>query len=375
MARVIAAGTYDPGFSHNRKLIALLEAAGHEVATCQVDLWGDDRHEIPGRRKARVLAAAVLAYPRLVWRFMRMKRGDAVLVLYPGTFDMIVLAPLARLRRMPVLFNAFISLYDTVVNDRKLASATSILGRTLRFVDRWSLRRAARVLADTPSHADYFAELAGIPRDRIGVVWVGAWDTIFKPRPDVAVDPTRVLFYGTFIALHGLETIVQAAKLVEADGISVRIIGHGQEQPLFDRLLRELEPANVEAIERVPLEDLPAEIAAATVCLGIFGTTSKAQRVVPHKVFECAAVGRPIITGDTAGMRTAFADDEVMKIPTGDPQALADAIRELMAQPDRRDALAAAGHERYLQAFSEGALAQLMDRELATMLAGERTAP
>lgn len=373
MARVIAAGTYDPTFSHNRKLMALLEAAGHEVVSCQVDLWGDQRHEIPQQRKADVLVRAVLAYPRLIWRFMRIRRADAVLVMHPGWFDMLVLAPIARLRRMPVLFNAFISLYDTVVNDRKLVSAHSVLGKALRLVDRWSLRLASRVLADTPCHADYFAELAQIPPERIGVVWVGAWDRIFTPRPDAPSEPPRVLFYGTFIALHGLETIIRAAKLVEADGITVRIIGDGQERPLVDRLLDELAPTNVEVIQRVPLEQLPDEIAAATICLGVFGTSDKAHRVVPHKVFECAAVGRPIITGDTEGVRTAFDENEVMLTPPGDATALAEAIRSLMAQPDLRDHLSRACHERYVRMFSFDVLTKLLDQELETMLGSERT--
>lgn len=375
MARVIAAGTYDPGFSHNRKLIALLEAAGHEVATCQVDLWGDKRHEIVKQRKADVLVRAALAYPRLIWRFLRIRRGDAVIVMHPGWFDMIVLAPLARLRRMPMLFNAFISLYDTVVSDRKLVSPTSLLGKLLRVVDRLSLRLASRVLADTPCHAEYFVELAGIPRERIGVVWVGAWDQIFTPRPEVEHEPPRVLFYGTFIALHGLETIIRAAKLVEADGITVRIIGSGQEQPAFDRVMHELAPTNVETIASVPLEQLPDEIANATICLGIFGTSDKARRVVPHKVFECAAVGRPIITADTEGMRTAFDENEVMMVPPGDATALAAAIRSLTAQPELRHRLGRACHERYVRSFSVDVLTKVLDGELETMLGGRRTAP
>jgi glycosyltransferase involved in cell wall biosynthesis len=295
--------------------------------------------------------------------------------MHPGWFDMIVLAPLAKVRRMPVLFNAFISLYDTVVDDRKLASPNSLLGRSLRVVDRWSLRLASRVLADTPCHADYFVELAGIPRDRIGVVWVGAWDRIFAPRPNAENDAVRVLFYGTFIALHGLETIIRAAKLVEGDGIAVRIIGHGQEQPLVDRLLHELAPANVETIESVPLEQLPNEIAAATICLGVFGTSDKARRVVPHKVFECAAVGRPIITGDNEGIRTAFDESEVVLVPPGDATALAEAIRALIVQPGLRAKLGSACHERYVRMFSTDALTKLVDRELETMLGAGRTAP
>ena len=43
----------------------------------------------------------------------------------------------------------------------------------------------------------------------------------------------------------------------------------------------------------MPLEDLHGEICAAGICLGIFGTSAKADRVVPFKVFECLAMGRP----------------------------------------------------------------------------------
>ena len=56
--------------------------------------------------------------------------------MYPGWFDVLLLAVLARVRRMPVVFDIFISLYDTVVSDRELAAPRSVLGRTCRLVDR-----------------------------------------------------------------------------------------------------------------------------------------------------------------------------------------------------------------------------------------------
>jgi glycosyltransferase involved in cell wall biosynthesis len=374
MARVIYAGTFDPAFARNRRLRVLLERGGHDVATCQVDVWGGDRYEIPNQRKLKVLMRALLAYPRLVARFLRTPRADLVLVGYPGWVDMIVLAPLARLRRMPVVFDPFISVYDTVVEDRKLVSPRSMLGRMCKLLDRLSLRRARRVLADTPSHADYYAELAHIPRDRIGVVWLGAQDDVFGPRPDVAVQPRRVLFHGTFIGLQGIETIIRAAKLLEPDGIELRVVGSGQEQTTVDRLMTELQPANVEMVGRVPLEQVPAEIAAATVCLGIFGTSNKAHRVVPNKVFECAAVGRPVVTGDTPAIRSAFSDHELAMVPTGDPDALAAEIRRLLADNEAREKLALAAHERYVASFATEPLTRLLDSELRAALTPARLA-
>ncbi len=364
MARVIIAGTFDPAFARNKKLVRLLELGGHDLEICQVDAWGGKRYEIPNQRKLAVAANALAAYPKLVWRFVRVPRGDVVIVGYPGWFDMIVLALPARLRRMPVLFDVFISLYDTVVSDRKLASSTSLIGRVCLLVDKWSLKLARRVLADTPSHADFFARLADIPSDRIGVVWLGAQDDVFGPHPEVTPTDRRVVFHGTFIALQGIETIIRAAKLLESDGIAVRVIGSGQDQDKVDRLLRELEPANVELTGLLPLEEIPLQIAEATVCLGIFGESGKAHRVVPNKLYECLAVGRPVVTADTEGARSAFTTGEVAMV-AAEPEALAAELRRLVADSAARELLAREGHCRYVAQYSEGPLSRLLNTQLA----------
>jgi glycosyltransferase involved in cell wall biosynthesis len=362
--KVIFAGTYDAAFNRNKRLQALLEEQGHEVVACNVELWGSTRYDIMGERKVQMLTRGLIAYPKLIWRFLRMKRADAVFAMYPGWFDMVVLAPLAKLRRMPIVFDPFISLYDTAVADRKVAGEGSLLGRISKLVDRLSMRWATRVLADTPEHAAYYTQLTGVAPADTGVVWLGAQDDVFGPRPDVQPVENRVLFHGTFIGLQGIETILRAAKLLEPDGIPVRIVGSGQEQPMVDALMEELQPSNVELVGRVPLEQVVDEIAAASVCLGIFGTSQKAGRVVPNKVFECTAVGRPVITADTPALRGAFSGTELALVPAGDPEALANEIRRLLADPDTREKMAAAAHERYVENFSTVPLSRLLDEQL-----------
>lgn len=372
VARVIVVGTYDPEFGRNRRMFGLLETLGHEVARCHVDLWRGPRYQITRRSLAALLAAAVPAYARLVYRFLRTARGDVVLVLYPGWFDVIVLAPLARIRRMPILLDVYISVSDTVVSDRGLARPESLFGRLLVRIDRASMRRARRVLADTPAHAAFYADLGDIPRDRIGVVWVGADDDVFRPRPEIEPACNRVLFYGTFIHLHGIDVIVHAAKLLDDDDVEIRIVGTGQEAERVDALIRALQPRNVRRIESMPLDQLAAEIAGATVCLGIFGSSAKAGRVVANKVFECVAVGRPVITADTEGVRAFFGPDEVAMVPAGDPEALAAEIRRLLADPQGREAMAQAAHARYVDQYSGRQLARAFDAQLMATVASAR---
>lgn len=372
MTRILVAGTYDPDFNRNRRLLTLLESAGHDVVRCHAELWRGPRYEIPNRQLVKTLYGAVVAYARVVWRFLHAPRGDLVLVLYPGWFDVVVLAPLARLRRMPMLFDVFISVSDTVVSDRGLIAPGSLLARLLVLTDRVSLRAVRRVIADTPVDADFYADLARIPRERVGVVWVGADDEVFRPRPSIVVQPSRVLFYGTFIRLHGIEYIVRAAKLLEDDDVEFRIIGTGQEEARVAALLAELRPGNVVRIEGVSREELADEIAAATICLGIFGTSAKAGRVVPNKIFECTSVGRPVITADTAGIRSAFADGEISMIAPGNSEALANEIRRLLAQPASRERMALAGHARYCLDYTSELIAGELEAQLKATMAPRR---
>jgi glycosyltransferase involved in cell wall biosynthesis len=362
VARILFAGTYDAAFNRNLRLQALLERAGHEVVPCNVPLWGSTRFDIMGERMISVLFKGAVAYPRLIWRFVRAPRVDAVFAMYPGWFDVLVLAPLARLRGLPLVFDPFISLYDTAVVDRKVVSRSSMLARISRSVDRLSMRMATLVIADTPQHADFYSDLTGVPANRVAVLWLGAQDHLFAPRPEIRPVPNRVLFYGTFIPLQGVDTILKAAQLLELDDVSVRIVGGGQEQRAVEKLLSELRLTNVELVGSLPVDRLAEEIASATICLGIFGTSDKAGRVVPNKVFECAAVGRPIVTAGSEAVRGAFPTDSLAFVPPGNPEALASMIRELLREPDRCARMARSAHEHYVATYSADPLSTLLDK-------------
>ena len=84
----------------------------------------------------------------------------------------------------------------------------------------------------------------------------------------------------------------------------------------------------------MPSEELPELVASQHVCLGIFGTTEKAQRVVPTKVYQGLAVGNVVVTSDTPPQRRALGDDAIF-VPPGDAAALAERLRELADDPPR----------------------------------------
>lgn len=362
--RVCFAGTFEPSFPRNRNLLRLLRESGHEVTICREELWGPDRQSIPTQGVRGLVLRALVAYPRLAWKFLRSPRPDVILIGYPGWFDVPVLKTLARIRRVPVVLDIFISLYDTVVSDRGLLAPSSLQARFLRLADTVACRLADRVVADTPAHAEFYASLTGTDPGRFGVVWLGAQEDIFGPVTDSTLESNLVLFHGTFVPLQGLDTVIAAAEQLDADDVRFRIIGSGQDFQRIRRLVKSRGLGNVELMGLLPVESLPGEIARASICLGIFGESGKAMRVIPNKLFECLAVGRPVVTADTPAVRSAFRKTELALTIPGDPKSLATTIRRLLLNTSERERLASAGHNRFLQDYRGPSLGLLLDEQL-----------
>jgi glycosyltransferase involved in cell wall biosynthesis len=361
--RVLFIGTFDDEHSRARIMRRLFERCGYVVDVRREEVWGARRYSALSANRARTALRALVAYVRLAVWSLRCEPPDLVVMLYPGHLDVLLLGPIWQRRRVPVVFDPLVSLYDTVVADRALHTRGSPIGRLSRRLDRWAFGIADLVITDTEQVTDAYVQITGLDRSAFAVVHPGAFEPAFSTPAPGPGRSDLVLFYGTFIALQGIPTIVRAAKLLEGDGVTVRLIGDGQETPAVDALIRAIEVGNLERVGRVPLEQLAAEIAQAGVCLGVFGSSEKADRVVPFKVFECLAMARPVVTGDTAAARELLGDSAVL-VPVGDPLALADAVRALLADPARRAALARAGYRRSRSYFGEMALARRLAAHL-----------
>jgi glycosyltransferase involved in cell wall biosynthesis len=340
--RVLYFGTYERLYPRNAQVISCLRRAGVEVVERHEPVWeGDDEKWSAGPAAAVRLA---VAEARLLAR--RGRKADVVLVGYPGHLDLAAARRAARGR--PVVFNPLVSLSDTLVGDRGRFGAKSLPARLLRAVDRRALRSADLVVTDTSAHAEFLAGLARLPRERFAVCFVGAEERVFRPgwSPE---EPFTALFVGKLIPLHGVGTIVDAARL--APDVRFRVVGHGQlNHVLAGR------PRNVDWVPWVDYEQLPREFHAASCALGVFGTSGKAARVIPNKAFQALACGVPLVTADTPAARELLTDETAVLVPPGNPEALAEAVQGLAADPELARRLAGAGHALYRERASEDVL-------------------
>ena len=189
----------------------------------------------------------------------------------------------------------------------------------------------------------------GSGRHGVATCFVGAEERLFAPAEQKR-DPATVLFVGKLIPLHGLDTVLAAARLVPE--LRFRVVGDGQ----LRGLLRG-RPANVEHVPWVPYESLPGELQRATCALGVFGTSAKAARVIPNKAFQALACGTPLVTADTPAARELLVDGEsALLVPPGDPEALAQALTRLCGDAELAQRVGAGGLAAYRAHASEEVL-------------------
>jgi len=262
----------------------------------------------------------------------------------------------------PLILDAFVSAYDTLCFDRKTFSPNSPLGVMTFHLDRLSCHLSDVIIVDTRAQAKYFQHTFQLPEFKFQVVYAGCDDDLFRPLEVSPSEIPTVLFYGTFLPLHGVDVIIQAAYQLRHEHLLFKIIGRGQEYEKARSLASKLRVHNVQFLPPVPLEDLPLIINRATICLGgPFGRSNKAQRVITSKTFQCLSAGKPTIVGETPANKELFTHGKnVWMCPAGDAEALADAIQILLDSPDLCVQLGKAGREIIQQTSGKVVTAQLV---------------
>jgi glycosyltransferase involved in cell wall biosynthesis len=353
----VAFGTWGPSDGRPRATFEAFEHLGWRLERCHALLFASSSAKVDAVRgrggTGRTLLRAVGVYALLALRALCRLPFDCLVVTSGGYLDILAGWLPARVAGAVLVFDPLYGLYETVVDDRGLVRPGTAAAGAVRLLERLCFRLADVVVTDTTEHRRDLVRRIGLAPRRVLVVPVGADDAVFQPGPARDDRPqggqtVEVLFYGTMIPLHGAETIVRAAARLADAPVRFTLIGKGQTSGAVERLARDLGCRNVRFLDAVPFADLPGRIAEADICLGIFGTTQKARDVVPTKVYQCLAMGKPVVTGDTPAVRTLFRPGEhLVTVPCGDGERLAQAVGRLAADPARRRALGRAGRAWY----------------------------
>lgn len=348
-------GAYDPAYPRNRILREGARSAGLGVIECRAQQ-----------------KRAFRRYPALLAGFSRVGREADVLFVPEFRHKDMPLASLLKGSR-PLVFDPLVSRWDTLVGDWKIHGEASGQARWNRLIDTWSLGLADRVLCDTWAHGELFESL-GVPRAKLRRVLVGAEHAFFEVGPPPALGPVRIAYIGGFLPLHGTQTILAAAALLESRAglppFVLQMVGRGIEYDAARAFVSTHKLASVEFTGALPYADAPRVLEGSHISLGAFGSGEKAGRVVPHKLYQGLAAGRAVVTGDGPGVREVFSTgDQLLLVERGNAEALAEALAGLLVDDARRAALGVAGRARAL----EVATPEAVGRSLAVALEGLAT--
>jgi glycosyltransferase involved in cell wall biosynthesis len=333
-------GTYEPSYPRNAVLIAGLRAHGVEVLEVQASLPPLDAAGLAGAAGAVKLAAgAAAAHLRLALQHRRDFSPEALVVGYPGHLAVPYARVVAATRKACLVFDPLVSLADTFVGDRGLVGRGSPAAAAAGAIDRVAFTCADLVLADTWAHAAYFQRKFRLRRSRVAVVPVGALpvsDADGSVRPVDADRPLTVVQYGKWSPLHGADIVLEAADLLRGEPVRFVLAGEGQLSADLRTTIRRRRLEHVDWLGMRPHAELRRLLLDADVCLGVFGSSEKAGRVVPNKVYDGLACGRPVVTAATPGVRELLHDGEdALLVPPGDGAALATALRRLLEEGER----------------------------------------
>jgi glycosyltransferase involved in cell wall biosynthesis len=357
--RVCYFGTYRSEYSRNQIMIEGLRRAGVDVFECNVKLWRgiEDRVDTAsgGWLRPAFWMRIARAYLQLLKKYRQAGEYDIMVIGYPGQMDVFPGRVLSWIRRKPLVWDIFMSIY-LISLERDLHKRSPFTIRLLRRLEWAACRLPDRLILDTQQYVNWFQATHGIQSERFRLVPTGADDRIFQPgeKQEKTNELYKVLYYGTFIPNHGVEQIVEAAHLLKGNNkIHFEMIGEGPDKEKAQALAKRYKLNNITFLDWMDRDVLLNHINQADVCLGAFGDTPQSLMTVQNKIYEGLAMRKAVISGDSPAVRDALKHGEhIYLCERGNPAALVEAILALKKAPVMRDQLAKAGLCRFKEKYN-----------------------
>jgi glycosyltransferase involved in cell wall biosynthesis len=190
----------------------------------------------------------------------------------------------------------------------------------------------------------------GVSPAKISVVMNGPDERLFdasrqRRRSFMSDGAVRLVHHSSVQRIYGLEVaidaIAQLRERTDAPPVHLDVFGDGPYLPQIEASIARRQVADRVVLRgRVPMDELPALLAAADAGLVPSLPEPYLQLSLSTKLLELVAMGVPVIASDLATFRLHLDDEAVRYVPGGDPDALAGAILELIADPTAASARA-----------------------------------
>lgn len=320
-----------------------------EVAGVRVQHLDVQRHQGAGlgvylREYVSFLLRAMVAAVR------QHRRERFALVQVHSLPDFLVLAALPlRFMGVPVLLDLHEAMPE-FFRSRFPGASNPIAHRLLMLQERLSIAAATAVITVNPAMRDRLVGL-GVPAGKTGVVVnspsLGRFDIEAHASRAFREDGRlRLVYTGALTPTYELDVAIAAVARIAAArpalDVAFEVYGRGDSGPALAAQAEELGIADrVTFHGRIAIEDVPAVVAAADIGLAPTRHDRFTDMSLSTKVFEYAAMGKPVVASRLPMVERTFPPGTVSSYTPGDPEAMAEAILAFADEPVAREAAVA----------------------------------
>ena len=387
----------EPGGTRHHELARYLLSQGHQVTVIASPVsyltgksttkarWREIQIDDLGVRIIKAWTLPAL-HRSFVWRVLAflsfmlssffiglsVRQVDLLWGTSPPIFQGITAWLLARLKRVPFLFEVRDLWPDFAIAVGVLKNR--ILIGLARFTEKFLYRHADHVVVNSPGYIEHVSARGARV---VTVIPNGSDPDMFDPaengrpfRVKHGLDDQFIIMYaGAHGMSNDLGVVLDAAKML-ADNPKVCFVflGDGKEKDNLKQKAESLGLSNVLFLPPLPKDQMNVALAAADACLATLKPIELYKTTYPNKVFDYMAAGKPVLLGIDGVIRSVV--DEAgagLFFEPGNPQALADATKELMDHPELCTQMGYSGRTYILKYHSRAQIAEKFNHLLLSI--------
>jgi len=231
------------------------------------------------------------------------EKTDVIIATSPQFFTTWAGAFLSFMKRKPWIFELR-DLWPESIASVGAMSKESRVYKVLERIELFLYRNADLVIPNTPAFKKNLIK-RGIDNEKITVIVNGSNLELFDSskvtrnvREELGLEDKFVVGYiGTHGLAHSLGFIIRTIGEYTFEGVHFLFIGDGAEKQRVMELSKEMELANVSFLDAVPKERIPEYLTAIDASLAPLKKSDTFKTVIPSKIFEAAAMGKPVLLG------------------------------------------------------------------------------
>ncbi len=238
------------------------------------------------------------------------KKSDVIVATSPQFFTAVAGGALGLFKRIPWIFEVR-DLWPESIRAVEAMRTQRILD-WLEKLELLLYRHATGIVVVTDAFKDNLIR-RGIKAAKIEVIKNGVMLDVYKPKSKNKAllekhgltNKFVVAYMGTHGMAHKLDFLIESASHIKDPSVQLVFIGDGAEKANLLRLIDEQKPQNVTMIDSVTKAEMVDYISITDVALVNLKKSETFKTVIPSKIFENAAMKKPIllgVEGESAGI-------------------------------------------------------------------------